>query len=76
VPKYWKNGIIQRLPKKGDPRLCTNWMGISLLSIPGKVMAIVLLNRMRSSIDEGAALGFAGSGGNFSGNIFPEKLHH
>jgi hypothetical protein len=52
VPEDWKNGLIIPLPKKGDLTRCTNWRGISLLSIPGKVMATVLLNRMRTAIDE------------------------
>ena len=52
VPEDWKNGIIIPLPKKGDLTRCTNWRGISLLSIPGKVMSTVLLNRIRSAIDK------------------------
>src|SRR6218665_194330 len=31
---------------------CTNWRGITLLSIPGKIMAKVMLNRMRLAVDE------------------------
>ena len=52
VPEEWKEGIIIPIPKKGDLRDCNNWRGITLLSIPGKVMATVMLNRMRSAIDE------------------------
>jgi len=51
VPEGWKNGIIQPLPKMGDLTHCTNWRVYNLLSIPGEVMAKVLLNRMRSFID-------------------------
>jgi len=39
-------------PKKGDLTRCTNSRGISLFSIPGKVMATVILNRMRIAIDK------------------------
>src|SRR6218665_2845393 len=52
VPKEWRNGIIIPLPKKGDIRECSNWRGITLLSTPGKIMATVILNRMRDAIDE------------------------
>ena len=31
---------------------CNNWRGISLLSIPGKVMATVLLNRIKVAVDQ------------------------
>ena len=51
VPETWKEGIIIPIPKKGDLRDCNNWRGITLLSIPGKVMATVILNRMRSAVD-------------------------
>src|SRR6218665_1535396 len=52
VPKEWRNGIIIPFPKKGDIRECSNWRGITLLSTPGKIMATVILNRMRDAIDE------------------------
>src|SRR6218665_3923847 len=52
IPTTWKDGIIIPLPKKGDLRECTNWRGITLLSTPGKIMAKVMLNRMRLAVDE------------------------
>ena len=42
VPKDWQAGIIIPLPKKGDLKDCNNWRGITLLSVPGKVMASTL----------------------------------
>ena len=36
VPTDWKVGIVEPLPKKGDLTSCTNWRGISLLSIQEK----------------------------------------
>ena len=36
VPAQWKEGIIIKLPKKGDLRDCSNYRGIMLLSTPGK----------------------------------------
>ena len=35
VPAQWKEGIIIKLPKKGDLRDCSNYRGIMLLSTPG-----------------------------------------
>jgi len=35
--KYWQNGVISPIHAKGDRSECTNFMGISLLSLTGKV---------------------------------------
>ena len=43
--------MIVELPKKGNLSNCNNWRGITLLSIPGKVLSIILLNRLKDSID-------------------------
>ena len=48
VPQDWKDAQLVTIFKKGDRRLCGNYRGISLLSIPGKVFARVLLNRLSS----------------------------
>nr|KAG5685975.1 hypothetical protein BaRGS_017414 [Batillaria attramentaria] len=47
VPAQWKEGIVIKLPKKGDLRDCSNYRGIMLLSVPGKVLNRILLERMR-----------------------------
>lgn len=46
VPQDWKDAQLVTIFKKGDRRLCSNYRGISLLSVPGKVFARVLLNRL------------------------------
>ena len=38
--------IIHLFKRKGNPQLCDNHRGITLLSIAGKVLAKVLLNRL------------------------------
>ena len=43
--------MIVKLPKKGSLSNCNNWRGITLLSIPGKVLSIILLNCLKDSID-------------------------
>lgn len=52
VPQDWKDAQLVTIFKKGDRRICGNYRGISLLSIPGKVFARVLLNRLSSQIDQ------------------------
>ena len=51
VPAQWKEGIIIKLPKKGDLRDCINYRGIMLLSTPGKVLNRILLERMKDAVD-------------------------
>ena len=46
IPEDWRKGII--LPfwkRKGDALTCSNHRGITLLSIPGKTFARVVINR-------------------------------
>ena len=52
VPHDWKDAQLITLFKKGDRRLCGNYRGISLLSIPGNVFARVLLNRLSSYVED------------------------
>ena len=52
LPEDWKRGHLVKLPKKGDLSLCTNWRGIMLLSIPGKVLSRILLERVKNALDK------------------------
>ena len=52
IPKDWKEGHIIKLPKKGDLRECKNYRGITLLSVPGKVLSRILLDRIKVLVDE------------------------
>ena len=51
APIDWKNSIIVKVPKKGDLSNCNNWRGISLLSVPGKVLCSVIYNRLKESCE-------------------------
>lgn len=51
VPEDWQKGVIVKLPKKGNATECTNWRGITLLSIPGKIFCAVLLRRIQAAAD-------------------------
>ncbi|KAI3364591.1 hypothetical protein L3Q82_011370 [Scortum barcoo] len=46
-----KPGVVVPLFKKGDRRVCSNYRGITLLSLPGKVYARVLERRIRPIVE-------------------------
>ena len=48
VPQEWKDALIVPIPKKGDPSLCNNWRGISLLDVGGKLFAKVTQQRLQN----------------------------
>ena len=50
-PQDWREGHLVKLPKKGDLGNCSNYRGITLLSIPGKVFNRVLLDRIKDAVD-------------------------
>ncbi|PIO71018.1 hypothetical protein TELCIR_07094 [Teladorsagia circumcincta] len=52
VPEDWWRGVIVKLPEKEDLSDSGNWRGITLLSVPGKTFCSVLLQRLRTAIDE------------------------
>lgn len=52
IPNDWAKGLIIKLLKKGDQSDCNNWRGITLLSVPSKILLRVLLNRIDDAIDE------------------------
>ena len=52
LPAEWKEGYIVKLPKKGDLQECQNYRGIMLLSVPGKVLSRVILERLKTAVDE------------------------
>jgi hypothetical protein len=47
----WKRGHLVKLPKKGDLLSCNNWWEIMLLSIHGKVLTRIILERLKSALD-------------------------
>ena len=51
VPDDWKKGIIVPIHKKGSTMDCSNYRGISLLSIPGKVYARILESKLRKVVE-------------------------
>ncbi|KAK3534419.1 hypothetical protein QTP86_015229 [Hemibagrus guttatus] len=51
VPLDWATGVVVPLFKKGDRRVCSNYRGITLLSLPGKVYSRVLEKRVRPLVE-------------------------
>merc|ERR1712035_27581 len=51
IPPDWKRGLVVPIWKgKGCQQDCNNYRGITLLSVPGKVFAHLLLMRVRSQL--------------------------
>ena len=54
VPQDFKDAsIIHLYKRKGNRQACNNHCGISLLSIAGKIVAKVLLNRLNNHLQQG-----------------------
>ena len=51
VPQDWRNATLIPLFKKKDRTQCNNYRGISLLSVPGKVLTLILLERLQAIIE-------------------------
>ncbi|KAK3574089.1 hypothetical protein QTP86_002857 [Hemibagrus guttatus] len=51
VPLDWATGVVVPLFNKGDRRVCSNYRGITLLSLPGKVYSRVLERRVRPVLE-------------------------
>ena len=51
IPTEWKEGYVVKLPKKGDMQECQDYRGIMLLSVPGKFLNRVILDRLESGVD-------------------------
>jgi len=53
VPQDFKDATIMHIFKrKGDRSVCDNHRGISLLSVPGKIVARVILNRLTKHVSD------------------------
>ncbi|XP_012940041.1 uncharacterized protein LOC106012244 [Aplysia californica] len=51
IPEDWSTGVIVKVPKKGALRDCHNWRGITLLSVPSKILAKIIMNRMSDAVE-------------------------
>jgi len=51
IPEGWAKSKIITIPKKGDLRECSNYRTISLLNHMGKVLTMVLLERLKAQVE-------------------------
>ena len=51
TPRDWQTGVIIPIFKKGDRKQCTNYRGISFLSLPGKVYAKCLERKCQEIVE-------------------------
>ena len=56
VPRQWREGLIVNIFKKGDREDPTNYRGITLLSVVGKLFCKILNNRLVQCLDKEGAL--------------------
>ena len=53
IPTDWKRGLVVPLCKgKGDRQDCNNYRGVTLLSVPGKVFAPIILDSVHHHLLE------------------------
>ncbi|CAF4143408.1 unnamed protein product, partial [Rotaria magnacalcarata] len=51
IPEQWGKAILVPIPKKGDLSECSNYRTISLINHMGKILLMVLLNRLKHQLD-------------------------
>jgi len=52
IPEDWEEGLIIKIPKKRDLSNCNNWRGVTLLSIPSKILTRIILNRIQNTVEQ------------------------
>jgi sorting nexin-29 len=52
IPRDWKEGILFKVPKKGDLTECANWRRITLLNTNSKLLTRIMLERMKKETDK------------------------
>lgn len=52
IPEEWKKGLLIKLSKKGDLSYSKNWRGVMLLNMASEVFCRVILERIKTALDE------------------------
>ena len=52
IPEDWEEGVIIKILKKGDLSNCNNWRGVTLLSMPSKILTRIILNRTQNTAEQ------------------------
>ena len=51
IPSDWRRSVVVAIWKgKGDTQECNNYRGVYILSVPGKVLARIVLDRVRQKL--------------------------
>ena len=48
----WEEGLIIKIPKKGDLSYYNNWRRVTLLSIPSKILTRIILNTIKNTVEQ------------------------
>jgi len=51
IPEDWKEGVIINVPQS-DLSNHNNWRGVTLLSIPSKIVTRIILNRIQNTAEQ------------------------
>jgi hypothetical protein len=52
MPEEWNQGILFPILKKGDPLICSNYRGISLLNIAYKIVSYILYSQLLENTEQ------------------------
>ena len=52
IQKSWRQGLIIKLATKRNTKPCKNWRGITLLFVVGKILCSIIIDRIRSGVDD------------------------
>ena len=52
IPAEWKECYLIKIAKKGDLSRCGNFRGITLVSVPGKVLYRIIMERTKGEVDK------------------------
>ena len=51
APDDWTKGVIVKIPNKEALNNCNNWRSITLMFVPSKILAKVIMGRMSDAVD-------------------------
>ena len=49
-PEEWTDGIIVKMPKKGNLKICDNWLGKCVLPAISKIISKLILDRIKDNL--------------------------
>jgi hypothetical protein len=51
IPEEWRKGLLFTLPKKGNVLRCSNWRGITVLSMTSIIFSRIIHERIKNGIE-------------------------